>query len=653
MRNVPDASRQGKHTAFIRAWNGNNSQSAVASSGWYGYDALPPTVAITSAQTQGSTYNTAQYITWHIDDPDSGIKSWAQGWDADPGNSQYTTSDGNLGLPVGTHTLHVHTVDNVGNEKDWTFGPYTYSPVTQVGQKSDSSIDQRFVDCYNRVGSGIVGNVLNNNFVHTAIGNGTGNGLAQDFIDGKGTNNIIIAKDGAAKAYDVGGNTWKWYLAQNYASSPAGFPTGDLGQVPVAVSPPGFDTPGTEQDFEGGQVYDSKYGTHLLPQSMITNMDVTTLVRVINGTYGFPVSDAKPAPTSPQGTSGSMISFEYGALYNTVKYGKYGVFRDIYTKYAAAGASAGWLGFPISVSYAWQGGTRQDFEGGYLTTGTAPTTHVLWNGTGGIVSIWNYSTADGSHTFQNYGPFAGWTAKAVADGGTDGRTRVLWDNADGRMSLWSLDNNAGTFTQNTFGPYGGWTATAVSVGSGNTTHVLWDNADGRMSLWNYSTTGGTFTQHTYGPYAGWTAQAVADGPDGRTRILWDNADGRMSLWSLNNSAASFSQNTFGPFSGWAAKAISVGADNATHVLWDNADGRIDLWSYSTADGTYTQDLYGPFSGWTAQALADGPDGRTRILWDNVNGMMDLWSLDGAGGGYTQYAFGLFAGWTAKAVSAGS
>ena len=188
----------------------------------------------------------------------------------------------------------------------------------------------------------------------------------------------------------------------------------------------------------------------------------------------------------------------------------------------------------------------------------AGTTHILWDNTDGRMSLWDYSTASGSETYHIYGPYTGWAAKAVADGGADGRQRVLWDNTDGRMSLWSLDNGAARFTQYTFGPYAGWTAKAVSAGTDNTTRVLWGNTDGRASVWNYDTGGGSFTQKTYGPYAGWSARAIADGADGRQRVLWDNADGRMSLWSLDNNAGALTQQTFGPYAGWTAGDVSSG-----------------------------------------------------------------------------------------------
>ncbi len=283
------------------------------------------------------------------------------------------------------------------------------------------------------------------------------------------------------------------------------------------------------------------------------------------------------------------------------------------------------------------------------------TTHVLWDNADGTASIWNYSPVDGSFTFHDFGPYPGWTAKTLADGGTDGLTRVLWNYSNGLASVWSLDSAAGRFTSHNFGPYPGWTANALSVAADNTTHIVWDKADGIASVWNYQTADGTFTQNTYGPYPGWTAQAIADGSDGKMRLLWTKADGTASLWSLNNGENSYTYtyHTFGPYPGWAAKTVSVGTDNTTHLLWAKADGTASVWNYDAAGGTFTFHNYGPFPGWAAAGLSDGPDGNQRLLWDNADGTASLWSLDNAADAYSFHTFGPYAGWMAAAVSAAS
>ena len=122
---------EGLHTLFVRVWSGDGSRSQDYASGQYGYDASAPTVIVTSGQTASTTYTSPQKLVYHIADLYSGIAQWGQAWDSDPG-PQFSTSDGSLDLPAGTHTLHVHTWDNVGNNHDYTFGPFTYTPPVVV-----------------------------------------------------------------------------------------------------------------------------------------------------------------------------------------------------------------------------------------------------------------------------------------------------------------------------------------------------------------------------------------------------------------------------------------------------------------------------------------------------------------------------------------
>lgn len=287
------------------------------------------------------------------------------------------------------------------------------------------------------------------------------------------------------------------------------------------------------------------------------------------------------------------------------------------------------------------------------------TTHVLWKNTDGTVALWNYNRQDGSFDDHHYGPYAGWTVKAVADNpqsSADGRTRLLWNNADGRVSVWSLDNSTGDFTHHEVGPYAGWTATAVSVDTASTTHILWNNTNGMASVWNYQTADGSFTYHDYGPYTGWTAKAVADaasdpaaGAD-PTRLLWTNTDGQMALWKIR-SDGSFDHREYGPYPGWSAGAVSVGADDTTHILWNNTNGRASVWNQRADDfGSFTQNTYGPYAGWTAKAIADGTDGQTSLLWTKPDGTMRLWNLDNSSALFSQFTLGPYSGWTAIGVS---
>lgn len=278
-----------------------------------------------------------------------------------------------------------------------------------------------------------------------------------------------------------------------------------------------------------------------------------------------------------------------------------------------------------------------------------PPTHILWTNTNGTASLWDYSTTSGAYTANNFGPYNGWTAKAIADGGTDGKTRLLWTNTNGTAALWNVTGSTGAFTASNFGPYTNWTAKAVSVGSDNTTHMLWTNTNGTAALWNV--VGGAYQgEHDFGPYSGWTAKSIADGSDGKTRFLWTNTNGQAAFWNVTPSTGAFSQFTFGPYAGWTAKAISV-SSIITHVLWTNTNGTAAVWNYTPSTGGFTQASYGPYSGWSANGLADGSDGKVRLLWNNVSGAASFWSVDNATGVFSQFSFGPYSGWTATGVSA--
>ena len=285
------------------------------------------------------------------------------------------------------------------------------------------------------------------------------------------------------------------------------------------------------------------------------------------------------------------------------------------------------------------------------TTAATLPTHLLWTHPNGAAAVWTVG-ASGPPQTNTYGPFPGWTAKAIADGGTDGKAHVLWANTDGAISLWSLDNSTSTYTHAEFGPYPGWTASALSVSSGSVTHILWAHTSGAVSVWN--TMGSTFSHHEYGPYAGWTAKAMADGAtDGKTRLVWMHTSGLASLWSLSSTDGAFTHAEFGPFAGWTAAGLSVTPDGTTHVLWNSVSGAASVWNYSAANRNFTHHEYGPFAGYTAKTIADGGSAnpKTRVLWGKTDGTASLCYLDANAGSYTHAEFGPFAEWTVLGAAA--
>ncbi|MBD1903891.1 S8 family serine peptidase [Trichocoleus sp. DQ-A3] len=88
---------------------------------------------------------------------------------------------------------------------------------------------------------------------------------------------------------------------------------------------------------------------------------------------GSPLSGYFDATKSPQGTTGKYRVYQNGTIHWTPQYGAVPLWYDLqreYSEYSFPNGSGGWLGFPTKREYAWNGGMRTDFEGGY----------IFWNG---------------------------------------------------------------------------------------------------------------------------------------------------------------------------------------------------------------------------------------------------------------------------------
>lgn len=276
--------------------------------------------------------------------------------------------------------------------------------------------------------------------------------------------------------------------------------------------------------------------------------------------------------------------------------------------------------------------------------------HLLWTNTNGQAAVWNLADLSPTATAKLYGPFSGWTAKAISQG-PDGKSRLLWTNTDGRAALWSLSDAVPSNTAAIYGPFTGWTATALTVGPDNVVHLLWDNADGRAALWNTADNIPSNTAVIYGPYSGWSATAISLGANNHERLLWDNVSGQIAVWNLSDASPITTAVTYGPFSGWTAKTIAVGADNAAHLLWDNVSGQVAVWNLNDPNPVATTFVAGPYSGWAGQDLSVGGDNKGQLLWDNSSGQSSLWNLGDANPLSTSLLYGPFGGWAAVSIAA--
>ena len=242
-------------------------------------------------------------------------------------------------------------------------------------------------------------------------------------------------------------------------------------------------------------------------------------------------------------------------------------------------------------------------------------THLLWNHTSdGEIALWTVNGT--SFTDREYGPYPGWAADALA-AGPDGLPDVLWNYgtagsfgslSTGTASLWRVDS-AGNFLYQDFGPYPGWTAAALAVGGNGQPSLLWNHtADGEIAFSSVTASaspGGTASTTLYGPFAGWTAAALSAGADSVPHILWNNTNGQMSFWNVN-ADTTYQHYEYGPYPNWSARALATGPDNISHLVWDKTDGTLSLWALNSADGTFSYQNYGPYPGWTAVAASAGP-----------------------------------------------
>lgn len=192
-----------------------------------------------------------------------------------------------------------------------------------------------------------------------------------------------------------------------------GIPIADEAAVPGVSG-------GRESQFQRGRIYFapgigayevyggilSKYLQHGGPTSAI----------------GMPISGEKAAP----GVAGARESdFQRGRVYWSASTGTSIVYGAILSKYLEVGASQSSLGIPTSDEYAYNGGRRNNFQGGFIFWSPSTGTVVYTNSDGGgganggatVTSDANFGVFDGSGNLLVAVP-AGQTASVNYSGGT-------------------------------------------------------------------------------------------------------------------------------------------------------------------------------------------------------------------------------------------
>ena len=279
--------------------------------------------------------------------------------------------------------------------------------------------------------------------------------------------------------------------------------------------------------------------------------------------------------------------------------------------------------------------------------------HVLWVKPDGTFALWTISGSGSYTSTPAYGPYSGWSARAIADG-SDGRTRILLQHApEGAAAVWTVDSATGAFTSTpAYGPYGGWTGTALAVGHDNLTRLQWRHSpDGQSSVWTVAGSGSITSTPGFGPYGTWTASSLAVGGDSLSRLLWGDGAGHFSFWTLDALSNISSTPSFGPIPGWSPSILASGPDANAHLMLNRSDGAMALWAVNGAGTLSSSPLYGPIPGWAAHGMAVGSDGLPRVLWSRSDGMSAVWTVAGDGSITSTPGYGPIPGWTATAVAA--
>lgn len=257
---------------------------------------------------------------------------------------------------------HDATLDGIFDQGFLDANQPSYNGAAQVGQRfsGDTSPVPAFVECYNRVGGGWIGQPFDAGggpYVHSYYWDNSGTGVIQDFNGGSGSRGAILKHDTVGTAYHIQGEFWDKF---NAVRQLIGWPFGD--RQNAAPSPQG--SIGSWQNFENGALYSRapNNDTHEV------HGGIKVKYNTLGGSpsvLGFPTSDQFTAAASPYGTAGDGERFEGGSIYASSR-GVFPVSGSISLQYEALGGTASTYGFPVSDPYDGPYGKQQDFEGGTL-----------------------------------------------------------------------------------------------------------------------------------------------------------------------------------------------------------------------------------------------------------------------------------------------
>ncbi len=143
------------------------------------------------------------------------------------------------------------------------------------------------------------------------------------------------------------------WAASGWERGPLGYPTGDV--LPTA------DGLGEHQRFETGSVHRTRAtGTHVLHGAVL---DAWTRAGSATGPLGHPTTSVTVTPDR----QGRYAYFQGGAVYSSPVGGARVVRGAVLDAWAGTGWEQGRLGYPVGDARDVAGGTRQDFQRGWIT----------------------------------------------------------------------------------------------------------------------------------------------------------------------------------------------------------------------------------------------------------------------------------------------
>ena len=155
---------------------------------------------------------------------------------------------------------------------------------------------------------------------------------------------------------------------------------------------------------------------------------------------------------------------------------------------------------------------------------------VLWLAGDGRAAL-EVAGPAGREAVLSFPAVANW-APADVSMGADGKAHLLWTSVSGAMYLTSVDGAANVRLGPSYGPFAGWTALAIADAPDGSTRVLWRANDGRFSISvHHGLAMGEVVRFAAIP--GRAAADITVASDGNARVLLLGGDGTAEVATVD------------------------------------------------------------------------------------------------------------------------